>query len=121
MHTTISALIASHDDGAKAFGAPDREWMTFAGLRTLSTDVRDSLHSFGIGRGDRVAIVLPNGPEMAAAFVTIAQVNQELPFMYGDAVVEYDFYDLGDDIDSSVEHIANNMRIVRGNIVLLGS
>ena len=92
MHTTISALIASHDDGAKAFGAPDREWMTFAGLRTLPTDVRDSLHSFGIGRGDRVAIVLPNGPEMAAAFVTIAQVAVTAPLNPAYREDEYAFY-----------------------------
>ena len=31
-----------------------------------------TLNGFGIGRGDRVAIVLPNGPEMAAAFIAIA-------------------------------------------------
>ena len=31
-----------------------------------------ALNAIGIGRGDRVAIVLPNGPEMAASFVAIA-------------------------------------------------
>ena len=39
----------------------------------------DSCTSFGIGAGDRVAIVLPNGPEMATAFVTIAQAAVTAP------------------------------------------
>ena len=30
------------------------------------------LNLMGVGRGDRVAIVLPNGPEMAAAFLGVA-------------------------------------------------
>ena len=39
----------------------------------------DSCSSFGIGAADRVAIVLPNGPEMATAFVTIAQAAVTAP------------------------------------------
>ena len=30
-----------------------------------------ALNERGIGRGDRVGIVLPNGPEMATAFIAI--------------------------------------------------
>ena len=79
MQTTVSALIESHDGDALAFGSPNADWMTYADLRALSTEVRDALHGFGVGRGDRVAIVLPNGPEMAAAFITIAQVAVTAP------------------------------------------
>ncbi len=33
----------------------------------------------GIDASDRVAIVLPNGPEMASAFVTVAQAATTAP------------------------------------------
>ena len=68
--TTIAALIARHPEDAPAFGAPDRPWLSYGGLRALAADVRADLAAAGVGRGDRVAIVLPNGPEMAAAQVT---------------------------------------------------
>ena len=92
MHTTVSGLIAPHADNALAFGSPTAEWMTYSGLRSLTTEVRDALHGFGVGRGDRVAIVLPNGPEMAAAFVTIAQVAVTAPLNPAYREDEYAFY-----------------------------
>ena len=92
MHTTVSSLIASHDADAKAFGSPSAGWMTYGGLRDLAQDVRTALHSFGIGRGDRVAIVLPNGPEMAAAFITVAQVAVTAPLNPAYREDEYAFY-----------------------------
>ena len=92
MHTTISDLTAAHGADALAFGAPERDWMTYGGLRTLSNAVRDALHGCGIGRGDRVAIVLPNGPEMAAAFITIAQVAVTAPLNPAYREDEYAFY-----------------------------
>ncbi len=89
---TLAALIAGHDDGAKALGAPGRDWLDYGGLRVLSTDVTQALHGAGIGRGDRVAIVLPNGPEMAAAFVTVAQVATTCPLNPAYKEDEFAFY-----------------------------
>ena len=92
MKTTVSGLIAAHDDQALAFGAPSSEWMTYGDLRALAGEVRDSLHGFGIGRGDRVAIVLQNGPEMAAAFISVAQVAVTAPLNPAYREDEYAFY-----------------------------
>ncbi|MGD9294204.1 MAG: acyl--CoA ligase [Roseobacter sp.] len=92
MHTTISGLISEHDGAALAIGAPERDWMTYDGLRTLSGQVRNALHGCGVGRGDRVAIVLPNGPEMATAFITIAQVAVTAPLNPNYREDEYAFY-----------------------------
>ncbi len=89
---TIASLFASHDANANAIGAPDRDWMTYGGLRELSAQVRSELHQFGIGRGDRVAIVLDNGPEMATAFVTIAQTATTAPLNPSYTQEEYEFY-----------------------------
>lgn len=92
MSQTVSALIADHAGSAPAIGAPDREWLSYDGLRGLTQQVRESLHAAGIGRGDRVAIVLPNGPEMATAFVTIAQVATTAPLNPAYREDEYAFY-----------------------------
>ncbi len=92
MTHTVSALIADHPGPAPAIGAPEREWLSFDALRALTQTVRESLHSVGIGRGDRVAIVLPNGPEMATAFVTIAQVATTAPLNPAYREEEYEFY-----------------------------
>jgi acyl-CoA synthetase (AMP-forming)/AMP-acid ligase II len=66
--------------------------MTYGGLQDLTRNVAQALHAMGIGRGDRVAIVLPNGPEMATAFVTIAQVATTAPLNPAYREEEYDFY-----------------------------
>ncbi|PUB14956.1 acyl--CoA ligase [Yoonia sediminilitoris] len=92
MHTTMSALLSGHDGSAPAIGAPDRAWLTYDGLRNLTDTVKAALHGMGIGKGDRVAIVLPNGPEMATAFVTIAQVATTAPLNPAYREEEYDFY-----------------------------
>ncbi len=93
--STLASLIADHPDGANALGAPDRDYLTYGGLRRLSEDVRAALNASGVGRGDRVAIVLPNGPEMAAAFITIAQTATTAPLNPAYREDEYAFY-LGD-------------------------
>src|SRR5579863_8648469 len=69
--STISELIARGSDAAPAIAAPQSVPLTYHGLRALAANTTADLNRFGIGRNDRVAIVLPNGPEMAAAFVAI--------------------------------------------------
>jgi acyl-CoA synthetase (AMP-forming)/AMP-acid ligase II len=97
MATNVKALLEGHASDAKALGAPGRDWLSYGGLRDLSAEVSASLRGFGIGASDRVAIVLPNGPEMAAAFVTIAQAATTAPLNPAYREDEYAFYleDLG--------------------------
>lgn len=97
MENTLAHLISTHPDNALAIGAPGRDWQTYGDLRALSADVATFLHKRGIGRKDRVAIVLPNGPEMAAAFATIAQSATTAPLNPAYRLDEYLFYleDLG--------------------------
>lgn len=92
MSTTLKALISGHDDASLAIGAPDRPWLTYGGLRELATYAARTLNEFGIGASDRVAIVLPNGPEMATAFVTIAQAATTAPLNPAYRQEEYAFY-----------------------------
>lgn len=92
MTATLAALLADKDPNSQAIGAPGRDWLTYGGVRALAAAVAKQLRGFGIGTGDRVAIVLPNGPEMATAFVTIAQAAVTAPLNPGYRQEEYAFY-----------------------------
>jgi acyl-CoA synthetase (AMP-forming)/AMP-acid ligase II len=91
---TVHDLLGARDD-APAIGAPGRRATTFAELRLLGDRTVQSLNALGIGRNDRVAIVLPNGPAMAAAFLSIAAGATTAPLNPSYRAEEYDFY-LGD-------------------------
>ena len=69
---TVLDLLTKGRDSDNAIGAPGRTWLTFPGLRVLARRTASVLNAIGIGRGDRVAIVLPNGPEAASCFVAVA-------------------------------------------------
>ncbi|MCU0817261.1 MAG: AMP-binding protein, partial [Cypionkella sp.] len=90
--TTLSALFLLSASSAHALGAPERGWLTHGGLRDLAGEVAAGLHGAGVGRGDRVAIVLPNGPEMASAFVTVAQAAVTAPLNPAYREEEFAFY-----------------------------
>ncbi len=70
--STLRHLLAAADGAAVALAAPERPPLTHGGLRALVDRTRAALAGQGLGRGDRVAIVLPNGPEMAACFIAVA-------------------------------------------------
>ena len=92
---TIPDLLAGHAPEAPAIGAPEREPLSFAGLRAQIERTVAALNGFGIGREDPVAIVLPNGPEMAAAFLSVASAAASAPLNPAYRRDEFDFY-LGD-------------------------
>jgi acyl-CoA synthetase (AMP-forming)/AMP-acid ligase II len=89
---TILDLIASGDDGHPAILAPGCEPLSFAALRALTRETVASLNRLAIGRGDRVAIVLPNGPEMAAAFIAMAAGAVAAPLNPTYRAEEFEFY-----------------------------
>ncbi|MEL6689824.1 MAG: AMP-binding protein, partial [Pseudomonadota bacterium] len=89
---TLAELIQQHPDTANAIGAPGREWMTYGDLKAQGESVKNALRSAGVGAKDRVAIVLPNGPEMAAAFVTVAQAATTAPLNPAYKEEEFAFY-----------------------------
>jgi acyl-CoA synthetase (AMP-forming)/AMP-acid ligase II len=88
----IEDLIQRQPDAANAIGAPGRNWMTYGDLKGLTSRVRKFLRTADIGAQDRVAIVLPNGPEMAAAFVTVAQSATTAPLNPAYKEDEFAFY-----------------------------
>ena len=95
--TVLRELLAHGADDAIALGAPSAKPMTFRALRGLVSETGAALARFGAGRGDRVAIVLPNGPEMAAAFLSVASHAASAPLNPNYKADEFEFYlsDLG--------------------------
>lgn len=89
---TVAALLEAGDAAAPALRAPERPALRYAALRDLAAATTASLNRIGIGRGDRVAIVLPNGPEMAAAFVAIAAGATTAPLNPAYKAEEFAFY-----------------------------
>src|SRR3954466_14077983 len=90
--STLAALLESGRDAAPAIGAPERQALTHGDLRALCKRTVDSLNAMGIGRGDRVAMVLPNGPEMAASFIAIACGATTAPLNPAYRDEEFEFY-----------------------------
>ncbi len=97
METTLTALLARGGDADAAIGAPARRALTHGELRRLIGATTQRLNTLGLGRGDRVAIVLPNGPEMATCFVACACAVTSAPLNPAYRADEFDFYlsDLG--------------------------
>ncbi|MDE2753397.1 MAG: acyl--CoA ligase [Gemmatimonadota bacterium] len=95
--THIHQLLRTGAAGETAFSAPERPDLTYDGLRRHVERTEVALNERGIGRGDRVAIVLPNGPEMASAFVAIAGGATTAPLNPAYRQPEFEFYleDLG--------------------------
>jgi acyl-CoA synthetase (AMP-forming)/AMP-acid ligase II len=80
-----------------AIAAPERAPLDFGGLAGFVASTVETLNKAGIGRGDRVGIVLPNGPEMATAFLAVAACATAAPLNPAYRAEEFDFYlsDLG--------------------------
>jgi len=89
---TIKALLARGRQDAPAIGAPGKTWLTYGELRALAARTAAQLREIGIDRNDRVAIVLPNGPEMAACFLAVAGAATAAPLNQAYLAAEFDFY-----------------------------
>ncbi|MBN2431272.1 MAG: non-ribosomal peptide synthetase [Acidobacteria bacterium] len=76
--------------------APGGPPLTARRLREVASQTAIALRSHGVGPADGCAIVLPNGPEMAVAFLSVAAVTTAAPLnpAYRQAEFQYYFQDL---------------------------
>ena len=88
---TFDDLLAVGRGEAEAIAASGAAPLTYAGLRALVSQTIAALNGFGIGRNDRVAIVLPNGPEMASAFLAIGSGATAAPLNPAYRADEFEF------------------------------
>src|SRR5580700_12240072 len=69
---TLSAVLAGGQPSAQALVAPeDPEGLTYAQLADRIDTLARLLAGAGVRRGDRVAIVLPNGPECIEVLLAV--------------------------------------------------
>jgi acyl-CoA synthetase (AMP-forming)/AMP-acid ligase II len=92
MSDTIPNLLSRGHNSAPSIGAPECRPMTYDGLRSHIAQTLKTLRNLGIGRNDRVAIVLHNGPEMASAFVSVASSATTAPLNPAYRDEEFEFY-----------------------------
>jgi acyl-CoA synthetase (AMP-forming)/AMP-acid ligase II len=90
--STIKDLLAKGRDDDPAIDAPERDFLSHGGLRELTQRTVAALNAMGIGRNDRVAMVLPNGPEMASLFIAVAAGATTAPLNPAYRGEEFDFY-----------------------------
>jgi acyl-CoA synthetase (AMP-forming)/AMP-acid ligase II len=91
---TLRDVLAHAPAEATALIAPEtgRRW-TYGALRSQVTTLAARLADLGVGRGDRVAIVLPNGPEIVAAFLAVVHgASVAAPLNPAYTPDEYTFY-----------------------------
>jgi acyl-CoA synthetase (AMP-forming)/AMP-acid ligase II/acyl carrier protein len=92
---TVHRLVkeqAERAPNAIAIIAPGRPPLTFGALFDQVERAADELNAMGIGRDDRVATVLPNGPETAVAFLGVACAAVAAPLNPAYRESEFDFY-----------------------------
>ncbi|EGK71814.1 Putative peroxisomal-coenzyme A synthetase [Methyloversatilis universalis FAM5] len=90
--STLAELFSNGADSSVALSAPARTDLSFGNLRALMSRTVARLNELGIGRNDRVAIVLPNGPDMASSFISIASGATAAPLNPGYRAEEFEFY-----------------------------
>jgi acyl-CoA synthetase (AMP-forming)/AMP-acid ligase II len=90
--STIVQLLSAGVPHAIALSTPGGSPLNYRALRELATQTVAALNAKGIGNNDRVAIVLENGPEMAAAFLCVAAGATAAPLNPAYRADEFEFY-----------------------------
>jgi acyl-CoA synthetase (AMP-forming)/AMP-acid ligase II len=123
---TVMELLEQGAADATALNSPGGAPLSYRSLRQLAADTVAALNSRGVGRNDRIAIVLDNGPEMAAAFLCIAAGATAAPLNPAYRADEFEFYltDLkarllvvGSDLSSPAVEVARRLGIALVRLV----
>jgi acyl-CoA synthetase (AMP-forming)/AMP-acid ligase II/acyl carrier protein len=91
IHRLIATRANQHPD-ATAILALNRSPLTYGRLLRQIEGMVQRLNAAGLRRGDRIAIVLPNGPEMAVAFLGVSSGATSAPLNPSYRAEEFDFY-----------------------------
>ena len=114
-------LVRRADGSRRSLSAPSGEPLCFAELRRQVDHSGTVLRASGIGKADTVAVILPNGPAMASAFLGVSSFSICAPLNPQYGVKELEFY-LSDlnaaavmlpaKTDSPIRGIAKNSGII---------
>ena len=92
MSYTIRDLINNNKDENIAITSENNNVIKYSDLKKHIFDISGQLASKGIMPSNRAAIVLPNGPEMATAFLSISSYMSAAPLNPLYKLKEYEFY-----------------------------
>jgi amino acid adenylation domain-containing protein len=116
----LLAHYGRHSPASPAILAPGGAALTYGAFWTGMNEIVGQLRGFGIGRGDRVAVVLPTGAEAAVATIAVAAGAVCVPLHPGFAAEEWRRYfaDLRvaglltrSDVDSASRSVAYSLGI----------
>ncbi|MGC2442180.1 amino acid adenylation domain-containing protein [Candidatus Binatus sp.] len=88
----LPRLLEKHSSTASAIFALGRQPLSYTGLFEHCVATTALLNGAGISRGDRIAVVLPNGPEMATCFLAVAMGASCAPLNPAYRRNEFEFY-----------------------------
>jgi acyl-CoA synthetase (AMP-forming)/AMP-acid ligase II len=90
--STLAALLDRGAPDHPALVIPNRVSLSYRGLRALVDEAASALAIHGVVRGDRVAMVFPNGPEAILMFVAASMVATACPLNAAYKEDEFRFY-----------------------------
>lgn len=88
----LVAGAAARTPHAAAIVAPGRSPLTYGRLHAFLGEAVGALRALGVGRGDRVALVMPPGPEAAVAFLAVTAGATCAPLNPAYRAKEFEFY-----------------------------
>ena len=88
----VLGLLKNASSASVAIDAPGQDSLSYGALLNLVENTVLTLNRNGIHRNDRVAIVLPNGAEMAACFIAVSCGATAAPLNPAYQKPEFDFY-----------------------------
>jgi acyl-CoA synthetase (AMP-forming)/AMP-acid ligase II len=91
-NTLLALLRSVEDQSHTALLAPERPSLSYQQLVANIEGLVASLHRFGLGRGDRVAIAMQNGPDLVLTFLAVASCATAAPLNPKYKQEEFAFY-----------------------------
>jgi oxalate---CoA ligase len=88
----LKSLLDARNPGATAISASGRADLTYGMFATLCDETAAALRARGLARNDKLAIMLPNGPDMAASFLATAAAVTAAPLNPAYREDEFHFY-----------------------------
>src|SRR5436190_8821299 len=85
-------LLNNSDSAKAAIGIPSGPTLTYEDLRRQVHELSKSLSSFGLGKGDRIAMALTNGLEVIVCFLAASAVGTAAPLNPAYTRDEFKFY-----------------------------
>jgi acyl-CoA synthetase (AMP-forming)/AMP-acid ligase II len=92
MSRTLDAVLERGEAGCAAIVVPGGPVLTYERLREEVTRAADALAGFGLRRGDRIALVVPNSAETIVLFLAAARVGTAAPLNPAYKEDEFRFY-----------------------------